>query len=849
MSSTGKLSGAQRRKRKAKAAEEARKSSKLLAAFLKVDKEAEHDDLGSKSANEESEAKRMESEVTSDNINDSDETSDESEVVAGQEDPKPGPSQLIYHNNPIITFGDIGFMSFTAAAKPCIDDATKELLVKTGPDAFRNEDATLPRTLSGTKAVARGMTKNWFHKSLPNGQQVPRTWLLYSPHKSAAYCFCCLLFPHSPSNMRSALESPDGFTIWKKSEKLKNHEECQSHRKSFLEWKEMERALRLKGGVDEILEKQVQDEKKRWREILKRIIDVIKLLASQNLALRGHVEQLDSDNPGNFLATLKFLSFYDTLLENHLKNVRENPHSVSYLSHDIQNEFLSLLAGAVRDKIIKEIKEAKYFGILYDSTPDVSHTEQLSQVIRYVQSDFETGNVRVKETFIKFVELDKKDAAGYEAIILKSLQDDGLNFLDCRAQVYDNAAVMSGSISGVQTRLRERNPKAVFINCDNHSLNLAGVHAASVDPTIITFFGTVQEVYSFFSGSTTRWKKMSEMLDLTVKKESDTRWSAREAAVRAIAVSYGKLVGLLQSLNEDQHESTDTRAKAGILLKSLLTFNCVVYLYFWNEVLHKINVVQKRLQSPNMNLHEAATDLDSLWKNFTDDRDNLCARSLQQGLQLADKWEIATERRMRRKRLMPGESEPDAGLSVQDEASRVMKLSLDTLCQELQERSIRLQELNSKFGFLLNVQSLINGNVESDLVHQCADFGVVYEGDVNGAALYQEITDCQMLFANRQTLPSTPEELLKATIQYGKDVFPNLQTALQILLTMPVSVASCERSFSKLKIIKTYLRSTMAQERLGNLAILSIEKEVFNSVDFDQIIDQFAEKKSRKASF
>ena len=422
--------------------------------------------------------------------------------MAGQEDPKPGPFQLIYHNNPIITFGDIGFMSFTAAARPCIDDATKELLVKTGPDAFRNEDATLPRTLSGTKAVARGMTKNWFHKSLPNGQQVPRTWLLYSPHKSAAYSFCCLLFPHSPSNMRSALESPDGFTIWKKSEKLKNHEECQSHRKSFLEWKEMERALRLKGGVDEILEKQVQDEKKRWREILKRIIDVIKLLASQNLALCGHVEQLDSDNPGNFLATLKFLSFYDTLLENHLKNVRENPHSVSYLSHDIQNEFLSLLAGAVRDKIIKEIKEAKYFGILYDSTLDVSHTEQLSQVIRYVQSDFETGNVRVKETFIKFVELDKKDAAGYEAIILKSLQDDGLNFLDCRAQMYDNAAVMSGSISGVQTRLRERNPKAVFINCDNHSLNLAGVHAASVDPTIITFFGTVQEVYSFFSGST-----------------------------------------------------------------------------------------------------------------------------------------------------------------------------------------------------------------------------------------------------------------------------------------------------------------------------------------------------------
>ncbi|KAL5515903.1 hypothetical protein EMCRGX_G001148 [Ephydatia muelleri] len=199
MSSTGKLSGAQRRKRKAKAAEEARKSSKLLAAFLKVDKEAEHDDLGSKSANEESEANRMESEVTSDNINDSDETSDESEVVAGQEDPKPGPSQLIYHNNPIITFGDIGFMSFTAAARPCIDDATKELLVKTGPDAFRNEDATLPRTLSGTKAVARGMTKNWWQ-----AVRDPSTHPRAEHFSSLAWCFLLSVVSRTAPNVAPA---------------------------------------------------------------------------------------------------------------------------------------------------------------------------------------------------------------------------------------------------------------------------------------------------------------------------------------------------------------------------------------------------------------------------------------------------------------------------------------------------------------------------------------------------------------------------------------------------------------------------------------------------------------------
>lgn len=69
------------------------------------------------------------------------------------------------------------------------------------------------------------------------------------------------------------------------------------------------------------------------------------------------------------------------------------------------------------------------------------------------------------------------------------------------------------------------------------------------------------------------------------------------------------------------------------------------------------------------------------------------------------------------------------------------------------------------------------------------------------------------------------------------------------MLTIPVSTASAERSFSKLKVIKNYLRSTMSQERLSALAVLSIEADIASKLDYDTVIKEFSQVKSRKFLF
>ena len=79
--------------------------------------------------------------------------------------------------------------------------------------------------------------------------------------------------------------------------------------------------------------------------------------------------------------------------------------------------------------------------------------------------------------------------------------------------------------------------------------------------------------------------------------------------------------------------------------------------------------------------------------------------------------------------------------------------------------------------------------------------------------------------------------------------FPNACIAFRILLIISVTVSSVERSFSKLKLIKSYLRSTMSQERLSGLSILSIEKEMLVELECKNLISNFATQKSRKINF
>ncbi|KAD4585328.1 hypothetical protein E3N88_22929 [Mikania micrantha] len=119
---------------------------------------------------------------------------------------------------------------------------------------------------------------------------------------------------------------------------------------------------------------------------------------------------------------------------------------------------------------------------------------------------------------------------------------------------------------------------------------------------------------------------------------------------------------------------------------------------------------------------------------------------------------------------------------------------------------------------------------------------------LENALKFEKKSDIELkLFGTSQAEEfSHPMDILKCLKELG--YFPNATIAYRILLTIPVTVASAERSFFTLKLLKSYLRTTMSEERLSGLAMIAIENDILEMIDCEELLDQFAMKNARRAS-
>ncbi|XP_033216978.1 zinc finger MYM-type protein 1-like [Belonocnema kinseyi] len=260
----------------------------------------------------------------------------------------------------------------------------------------------------------------------------------------------------------------------------------------------------------------------------------------------------------------------------------------------------------VFNHIVAEIKEAKYFALITDSTPDISHEDQLPIICRYCLHG------QVYERFLQFLPISSHTGESLCKVTLEVLEANDISISNCRGQSYDNASNMSGKYVGVQARIQELNLLALYVPRVGHSLNLVGKNSVNVCIEAISFFGFIANLYAFFVASPHRWEILLNNSDSTLESLSKTRWSCRDDATSASFFNYSQIYDALSGFVESDDENADTRFDARNLKNQMEKLEIAFMTQFWHEVLDRFNKTSKFLQTAELDLVAGDKMLQSL---------------------------------------------------------------------------------------------------------------------------------------------------------------------------------------------------------------------------------------------
>lgn len=640
-------------------------------------------------------------------------------------------------------------------------------------------------------------------------------WLTISEDKKRLFCFYCVLFRGDTA------WSQTGYSDVKHvKEKIAKHQCSTTHMNNAVRYHTFG-SVNIAEQIDSsrrLMTSRHNEQVARNRKVLDKVIDCLKFCGTHELALRGHDESSVSYNKGVFLDLMDFISIVQTA-----EDPGSSSNTFSYTSKTVQNELLQCILDVYKEDLKKDIAAAKFVSIQADETTDISNSSQFVIILRFLKDD------KPVERFLTFVNVTDRSSLGLSNTLKEELNTYNLE-QKLIAQTYDGASVMSGIRGGVHVLMKEDYQFAYFVHCYAHQLNLILKNACHSSKEIRIFFSSLSAFSSFFSASPKRADILKTFTDNSLPRTVETRWNFHSRILKTVYENKKELHSCFSHITDDDSWDGSTVLEAEGLKGYLEGFSFLFFLSFFYKVFNHVEILYNTLQSRSSHAVKVEHALEHFQATISTLRE-----------ECEEIWSSIETDLTESNRPKPKRFKQDKTTLI-----AVAKEACDNILVHIKDRFSSFELIHALSIVDPSRLRLKEACNKAEAVNIICRYYPFFKRE-------QVLSELEVLYSNKafESLSTVLE--LRQFLQQSDlaDCLPALSDIVQLILTIPVTSAESERSFSTLKRIKTYLRNTIGQERLNALTVLSVHKELFvKKTDFNQrVIDRFATLKTRRAQF
>ncbi|XP_053279287.1 THAP domain containing 12b [Pleuronectes platessa] len=585
-------------------------------------------------------------------------------------------------------------------------------------------------------------------------------------------------------------------------------------------------------------EPQLSTEEKEFREYLRSMFEVVVMLAKQSIPLVADQATEPERKSSNLQALLDYrMNAGDEALKKRFEATAVN---TDYLSATQQSQLLDVCENTVREEMIMEVRESRFFSLVTGDLVEFSNERHLPLFLRFVNQQ----NV-LREEFVDFVLFDGDEASLVERLEAQLTERWGLSMEDCRGQAHKATGSSTTKMKAVAVLLMEKYPLLLSLPCSHMALN---IHLASSlpFPNVQVVMETLRRVDAFFRRPLTQEEleiavsshyQKNEDKVTAVKQACGSGWTQQHSAFDIFLDLLPPLLLCMDNIrdNDDGKFAGSVTTDAYSITEILFDFEIIVTIVILKNVLTFTRAFGRNLQGETLDVFFAANSLTAVLHSLNEVNDNIDVYHefwYEEAVSLANVMEVPVKvpRLFLRKQRVADMDE------IQTESYFKEYVTVPVIRGIMQEVEDMFCDTNLKALKCLSLVPAVMGQMKFNTTEE--NYADVYRNDLpNPDTLPAELHCWRIKWKHRGKevrLPTTIHETLQLP---DVKFFPNVNSFLKVLSTLPVLKLEENKSDTASERLQAYLDSMPAKQWNRSLAMLNVNTHVKH--DLDVMVDKY----------